>query len=177
MRQLPKRGPLPRQTTGRLQQETDHIVDAQDKKAEAAKRYGRARKARWFHPVITALGKLAGPGERCMLCSGNEPSQVEHFRPKAIFPELALTWENLLWVCGICNSAKGDRFPTGPDQTIINPLEENVWDYFFIDSKQGLRKRIKSWLQEPYQRDVADYFLNGPGRKERPFSRLFELIR
>jgi hypothetical protein len=44
-------------------------------------------------------------------------------------------------------------------------------------SKQELKERIKGWRKEPYQPDVADYFLNGPGRKESPFSNLFELIK
>jgi len=60
---------------------------------------------------------------------------VEHYRPKSVFPKLALVWENLLWACPNCNRFKGDRFPpdTEPGERILNPAEDNVWDHFFID--------------------------------------------
>jgi hypothetical protein len=99
MRTLPKPQPLRKPLVDRLANETDAIKKAVDPKAEADKRYGNARKTRWFAPVVKELGRLAGPGERCMFCSGSEASDVEHFRPKAIFPEVAMTWENTLWSC------------------------------------------------------------------------------
>jgi len=99
MRTLPKPQPLRKPLVDRLANETDAIKKAVDPKAEADKRYSNARKTRWFAPVVKELGRLAGPGERCMFCSGSEASDVEHFRPKAIFPEVAMTWENTLWSC------------------------------------------------------------------------------
>ncbi|MBF0178776.1 MAG: hypothetical protein HQM03_01985 [Magnetococcales bacterium] len=70
-----------------------------------------------------------------MWCSGNESSQIEHFRPKAVFPQFAMTWENFLWSCGICNHAKGDRFPpdTEPGAPLIDPTLEDPWRFFYID--------------------------------------------
>lgn len=173
-----------------------------------------------------------------MFCSGSESSEVEHYRPKATFPELALTWKNMLWACGICNRAKSNRFPVEAEQLLIDPLSEKVWDYFFIDefgnltarwstmhddyhpravstmsivaldrqalqearqqrlinlkervsdclillkngdlSKTQVKKRIQQWRNEAFQPDVADYFLNGPGQQEEPFSLLFSLLR
>lgn len=169
-----------------------------------------------------------------MYCSSNEPSQIEHYRPLSFFPERTFEYENYLWTCDICNrSHKGERFPpdTEPGAQILNPLDDNVWDHFFIDEEFGrliarldlatsapsdralstcaivgidrenvqirrsrrfarLRKdaqriledfragkcrqsdlaaEITSWRSEPYQVDVADYFLNGPGRLYEPF--------
>jgi len=238
MRQFPQRPALPRDITRKLSQETKLIVNAVDKKAEAARRYSNARQSKWFKPALKALRRLSGPGERCMFCSGSESSDVEHYRPKAIFPELALGWENLLWSCGICNGAKSNQFPTGADQVLINPLGENVWDFFFIDefgqltarwsiqhndqhpraistmqiikldrqalqearqqrlldlqervkdsislfesgkiSKVELKSRVGRWLKNAFQPDVADYFLNGPGREDEPFASLFTLLK
>jgi len=218
--------------------ETGLIEQASDQKAEAADRYGKARQATWFQEIINALIKISGRGERCMFCSGSESSDVEHFRPKSIFPTLALTWENLLWVCTICNRAKANQFPPDLDKLLINPMQENVWDFFFIDefglltprwnlgldnqepravstmsivrldrqalqetrqsrlrnlkqqvrdgiaafkrgdlSKRQLQQRVRTWLGEPFQPDVADYFLNGPGKSEKPFSTLFETLK
>jgi hypothetical protein len=42
--------------------------------------------------------------------------------------------------------------------------------------KKEIRRRSKEWLKEPFQPDVADYFLNGPGKSEKPFSKLFEIL-
>jgi uncharacterized protein (TIGR02646 family) len=239
MRQLSGRIALPLATLKRLGVETDGIVKAADNKAEAEKRYNNARRAKWFRHVWMTLGKMAGEGERCMLCSGSEAAQVEHFRPKTIFPELAMTWENFLWCCGVCNQAKGNRFPPDTEFSgkFINPIDENVWEFFFLDefgnltprwrkerddydprafstwklmkldrqvlqecrqkrridliqrvkdtvalyrrrklSTKDLKARRAAWLAQPFQPDVADYYLNGPGGKERPFRQFLALI-
>lgn len=233
MRRLPPRAVLPQTTRKKLEKESRAIADAEDPKDEAERRYGNARKAKWFRPVVENLGAMSGSGQRCMFCSGSEASQVEHFRPKAVFPLDAMRWENFLWACGICNLSKSDRFPpdTEPGDPIINPLEEDVWSLFFIDefgnltarwrpdldnvdpraaktieiltldrdalqetrqhrlddlkarvrdslelSRQGnlkqkdLQDRYTEWCKQPFQPDVASYFLEGPGRAESPFA-------
>jgi len=169
-----------------------------------------------------------------MYCSSNEPSQVEHYRPLSAFPEQTFRYENYLWTCDICNRTyKGERFPpdTEPGAQILNPLDDNVWDYFFLSEQNGrlirkfdpvmndfmpratstcdvvgidrenvqikrqhrfrrlrldvgdplskfhagtvsledLKAEIAVLRAEPFQADVADYFLNGPGRTQEPF--------
>lgn len=56
------------------------------------------------------------PGE-----SGN--IEIEHFRPKSLYPKLAFAWENLLPVCRKCNESKRS-WDTGKEP-IINPAEED----------------------------------------------------
>jgi hypothetical protein len=36
--------------------------------------------------------------------------------------------------------------------------------------------RLEQWKSEPFQADVADYFLAGPGKKEDPFASLLALV-
>jgi 5-methylcytosine-specific restriction endonuclease McrA len=235
MRRLPARPNLSPKTVRRLAEKTKLIVDDAIPKDAAARVYTSSRQAQWFQPVIQALKQMTGAGERCMFCSGSESSQVEHFRPKAVFPVEAMIWENFFWICGICNNSKGDRFPpdTEPGERLINPVTENVWEFFFVDefgnlterwrpdinnidqhawitrqifdldrdalqqTRQArlrelkekaqdaltlfadgridapdLRQRIDSWVVQPFQPDVADYFLRGPGSTEEPFSQL-----
>jgi hypothetical protein len=239
MRTLPVPKPLEKKLSQKLSDETDAIKKASSPKAEAERRYGNARKTQWFSPVVRELKRLAGPGERCMFCSGSEASDVEHYRPKAIFPDLAMTWENYLWSCTPCNRGKLSRFPpdTGPGGKFVNPLYEKVWDFFFIDSfgiltprydraanapneravttrdflslnrdavqvsrqqrfknlkeamadtlkliearkltKKAARARVETWKSESWQPDVADYFLNGPGRIESPFKEFLAAV-
>jgi len=240
MRQLPPRQDLPEDVSNHLSQETAAIKRAANPKEEAARRYAKARAMKapgdkWFKDVIDALRNLAGSGECCMYCSRNESSQVEHFYPKGIYPERAMTWENFLWACGICNHQKGEQFPL--DYLLINPLDENVWMFFFIDEygnltprwrtdlddfdpraaktrevlgldgqilqesrqarlldlrkrvadslrlfrlgdldQEALRERLEEWLKQPFQPDVADYFFNGPGRSDSPFTEYLSLL-
>ena len=239
MRQLPKRSKLSSGTESRLVEETKKITASDIPKEEADRIYANARDTVWFRPVVRALKKLSGLGERCMFCSGSESSDVEHYRPKAVFPLLAMTWENYLWSCTPCNRVKSNQFPLAVDNSavLINPLDENVWRYFYIDAfgnltalwdvqrddfnvrwketariigldrqalqesrrsrmddlkekvhdtvsllKSGeitvsaVRGRLSKWRKQPFQPDVADYFLNGPGRGEPPFKSLFDLL-
>jgi hypothetical protein len=238
MRKLPIQGNTPKTVAKKLADETDFIRTAANPKLEAARRYENARKSAWFKPVVDKLKALSGKGQRCMYCSGSEASDVEHFKPKAVFPLLAMTWKNFLWICTPCNRQKLDRFPpdTEPGGQFINPLTEDVWAFFFID-QYGLltpryddsikalneravstrefidreavqesrferlkdlkdqvlatirllktnqitptvaRRKISTWRGQPFQPDVADYFLNGPGQNEAPFSVLFGLLQ
>jgi hypothetical protein len=45
---------------------------------------------------------------------------VEHFRPKSRFPELRTAYHNLLYACGVCNSYKGNDWPSE------QPLDDGV---------------------------------------------------
>ena len=235
MRRLPPRPTLPAVTVRRLIAKAELIEGDPDQTGAATRIYTSSRQAQWFKRITDALRQMAGPGERCMFCSGSESSQVEHFRPKAVFPLRAMAWENFFWTCGICNQSKGDRFPpdTEPGEMLIDPTTENVWEFFFVDefgnlaerwrrdlndidprarvtvrifaldrdalqqSRQlrlqdlkekvrdalillanglitvaDLRRRIGQWQVQPFQPDVADYFLQGPGRDEQPFLEL-----
>jgi uncharacterized protein (TIGR02646 family) len=170
-----------------------------------------------------------------MFCSGSESSQVEHYRPKAMYPEQTFDWGNLLWACGICNQAKGSQFDER--RRIYEPMAEDPWQLFFLDEFGNLRaridpstgdyfvravatmktlaldreplqharqhryrslcktakelvdlhavgqrtvlelqERVQELKDEPSQPDVADYFLDGPGRVEAPFKRLMEIV-
>lgn len=146
MRRLPPRPDLPVATLKRLKAETEAISAAADPKKEAERRYKNARETKWFSPVVNALKTVSGVGERCMFCSGSESSQVEHFKPKAVFTAEAMKWENFLWVCGICNQAKGDSFPQEADAQIIDPFKENVWDFFFLDEFGNLTPKWRTDL-------------------------------
>lgn len=236
MRNLPPRPTLAPDVERKLQAKTRkicRIANPQEKMERARTLYNSARGSNWFRPVINALRSLCGHGELCMYCSSNEPSQVEHYRPLSVFPEQALEYKNYLWACDICNRHKGDRFPpdTASGERILNPLEDQVWDYFFLDEKFGrlmkrtdpttgedlpravstcafvdidrenvqikrqkrlhrlrrdvqlafdnfengsltddeLRSELAELRADPFQADVADYFLNGPGREHEPF--------
>lgn len=150
MRRLPPRPDLSTQSQKRLETATTAIKNASDPKQEAERLYTNARQTKWFTKITTTLATISGPGERCMFCSGSEASQVEHFRPKAVFPNEAMTWTNFLWVCGICNQHKSDHFPpaTEPGGRFIDPTIENPWDFFEFDQFGNLCARWNDALDD-----------------------------
>ncbi len=47
----------------------------------------------------------------CGYCEETDKGEVDHFRPKSRFPELAYEWTNWVFACHNCNHAKGDKWP------------------------------------------------------------------
>jgi hypothetical protein len=136
MRNFKSRPALTNGALKQLKAKTKIILDSPTIKETAKSVYANSRKTKWFvSSVVSTLGVLAGVGQRCMFCGSNESSQVDHFRPKADFPHRAMEWENFIWICGLCNQHKGDGFPFDFEsgQLLINPLDEDVWQFFTID--------------------------------------------
>jgi 5-methylcytosine-specific restriction endonuclease McrA len=63
----------------------------------------------WRRVRMVALKKY---GPRCMCCgatpSGGATMNVDHIKPRRIFPELALDVDNLQVLCADCNHGKGN---------------------------------------------------------------------
>jgi uncharacterized protein (TIGR02646 family) len=59
--------------------------------------------------------------------------KIEHYRPKATFPDLTFAWDNLMLSCNVCNSAeyKGTRFPEAADGgPYVNPCKDDPAEHF-----------------------------------------------
>jgi len=63
-----------------------------------------------FKVVRSTLDQMCCGPRRCMYCEDSAAHEIEHFRPKSLYPGLAFVWENYLYSCGGCNRPKGDRF-------------------------------------------------------------------
>lgn len=48
--------------------------------------------------------------QRCPYCMLNEPNTWDHYLPKSDYPELAVYFGNLIFVCWGCNHKKGDHY-------------------------------------------------------------------
>lgn len=55
------------------------------------------------------LAMCSGLG-RCMYCEDSHARDVEHVRPKALYPDLVFAWANFLYACSDCNGPKGAKF-------------------------------------------------------------------
>ncbi len=69
-------------------------------------------------PTLWGKAKLAisrMSSRKCAYCespiNATRSGQVEHFKPKSLFPSLAYDWSNYFLGCGGCNGAKSDKWP------------------------------------------------------------------
>ena len=90
-----------------------------------------------------------------MYCEDSVADEVEHFRPKDLYPEVVFAWMNYLYACGPCNGRKNNKFvvmdgtgklvdvtrphkapvvrPTSGDAALIDPRRENPLDFLMLD--------------------------------------------
>ena len=47
----------------------------------------------------------------CGYCETRAKGEIDHFKPKALYPSLVYIWENWVFSCHDCNHAKGSKFP------------------------------------------------------------------
>lgn len=57
----------------------------------------------------TLAASCVGP-VRCHYCEDSEANEIEHVRPKSLFPQSVFVWENFLYACGACNRPKSNRY-------------------------------------------------------------------
>lgn len=76
---------------------------------------------------------------KCPYCGISESSHLDHFLPRAKFPEFSIYSPNLIYVCSICNSTyKGDDVVNSlGERKFFNPYFDN-----FIEDIQFLKCRI-----------------------------------
>lgn len=81
---------------------------------------------RYNHPEIKSSLTKETSG-KCMYCESYIGSvafsHIEHFRPKALYPEKTFEWENLGLGCPKCNTYKSDVFNEA--LPYVNPYFEN----------------------------------------------------
>lgn len=129
----------------------DAIIDYAARVDAAKVQFGKKNTARnaTFRKVRKTLSKMCSGARRCMYCEDSVADEVEHIRPKDLYPEAVFVWENYLYACGPCNGGKRSQFlvlvpPAGvvdvtrpPGTPVVPPAVGNP---VFIDprSEDGL---------------------------------------
>ena len=63
---------------------------------------------------------------------------IEHYRPKSVYPELAIDWNNFLLACRMCNMSKLDEFDE--NYPPINPCDDDPKNFFkYVKKEKGGR--------------------------------------
>ena len=97
-----------------------------------------ARQTQAMAEVVATLKRMSGERERCMYCLDSHGSDIEHFRPKAVYPKRMFRWRNLLLCCTECGRFKGNQFPLqGKRPLLIDPSKEEPWHYLDFDPDTG----------------------------------------
>lgn len=115
------------------------MAEASDPRSEAAALWRRkANKA--FDEIRRALREMASGLERCMYCEDGAGTDIEHFYPRASYPEHTFEWLNYLLACSACNSNyKRNEFPLDAEGAplLIDPSAEEPLEHLSLSPSTG----------------------------------------
>jgi uncharacterized protein (TIGR02646 family) len=142
----------------RLQNAVDQATDYAKRVTAAKASFSNQNKTtnKTFKVVRETLTKMCSGARRCGYCEDSVADEVEHIKPKDLYPEVVFVWENYLYSCGPCNGPKNNQFAVLNDATgelidvtrktgmpvkppekgnpaLINPREENPFDFIELD--------------------------------------------
>ncbi len=109
-------------------------------KVREVKRLWKLQKNKSFKEIRATLAAMATGRARCMYCEDSAGTDIEHFRPKATFPDRAFDWSNYLWACSYCNSnLKRDQFPCDAhgDPLLIDPTVDDPQHHLALTPTTG----------------------------------------
>ena len=116
---------------------------------------------------------------KCGYCESISRGQVDHFRPKSVFPALVYEWSNWIFSCGDCNQAKSDKWP---EEGYVDPCSASgscrPESYFTFNTKTGEIRPLDDLEQARYEKAVKtidDLNLNGEQHMKRR-GRLLEAL-
>lgn len=99
---------------------------------------------------------------KCAYCetliNAQRSQQVEHFKPKSLFPSLAYEWDNYFLACDGCNGTKSDNWPT--TGSYVRPDRDTPETLFDFDVNGGMAARQ---ADSDARRTVSDFGLDRSG--------------
>jgi hypothetical protein len=63
-----------------------------------------------FAEVRQTLDRMSPGHARCMYCEDSLADEIEHIRPKSLYPDEVFSWPNYVRSCSPCNRAKSNTF-------------------------------------------------------------------
>ena len=107
-----------------------------------------------FSEVRKQLTIMCTGAQRCVYCTDSVGDEIEHVKPKDLYPEEVFRWPNYVYACGICNGRKSNKFsvinrnkivdvtrprgspikpPISGEPVFVNPRLEDPLDYMMMD--------------------------------------------
>jgi uncharacterized protein (TIGR02646 family) len=152
---------LSTETLGELQVEQDKIdiLPTYPEQVKKASSLWSNKPDDTFDEVKLALETMCSGVQRCVYCEDSHGNQIEHMKPKQLYPNHAFVWDNYVFSCGVCNNTKRAYFavfdandkvidvtrkpkaPKVPPQdgasVFLNPRIEDGIEYLILDLKDG----------------------------------------
>ncbi|MGW4368867.1 HNH endonuclease [Nocardia takedensis] len=126
-------------TSGILARRQAKIDTADDPRAKA-KASWRTFRGSARDEVAERLSEICSGIVRCMYCEDSLATDIDHYRPKAHFPEWAFRWDNYLLACSSCNSnLKRDAFPMRAGKALlIDPTTMDPAEHLALSLSTGI---------------------------------------
>jgi len=140
------------------QSEIDNMSGYADRVAHGKSRFSARNTSSnaTFTHVKAVLTRMCQGARRCAYCEDSVADEVEHIKPKDLYPEAVFSWDNYLYACGPCNGPKNNKFailegrptqltivtrppnaavtpPLAGKAALINPRTENPLRFLFLD--------------------------------------------
>jgi hypothetical protein len=93
-----------------------------------------------FAEIREALCDMAPGRSRCMYCEDSMGTDIDHFWPKADYPQGTFCWYNYLLACSHCNSnLKREKFPRDEDgkPLLVDPTGEDPATHLLFIPENG----------------------------------------
>ena len=133
---------------------SDYADRVKEAKSQFKRRNTKSNPA--FRVVRATLKSMCKELVRCLYCEDSLADEVEHFKPKDLYPEVVFVWENYLYACGPCNGPKNNKFkvippsgthlldvtrprkakvvpPVDGDPALIDPRQEDPLKFLILD--------------------------------------------
>lgn len=106
-----------------------------DNEAELTERFKKNNKDSVWNKSYIRKPLLEMSNGKCCYCEckvgpGEREMHVDHFKPKSIYPDLVVEWENLLPSCPHCNKEKSSH--DTKTEPIVNPVEDDPREFFYL---------------------------------------------
>jgi len=99
-------------TLDQYQISVDAMADYEQRVARAKTDFERynCKGNKTFDAIKDALTKMCSGAQRCAYCEDSAADEVEHVKPKNLYPEAAFVWLNYVYACGPCNGPKSNHY-------------------------------------------------------------------
>ena len=134
-----RRVALSQTAVDKLAELTSEVLGATNPREKAQKLWNSKPKA-VFREVHRKLEEMASGRSRCMYCEDSHGTDIDHFRPKADYPQSTFEWRNYLLACSHCNSnLKRNEFPVDAEGAplLLDPSTDEPADHLSFSPSTG----------------------------------------
>jgi len=104
---------------------------------------------RAFTEITEKLIAMCPGTQRCCYCEDAMGTDIEHFKPKHLYPDIAFQWTNYLFACAACNSnAKRNQFAIIDTANVLHDVTRGKNDPV-VQPKSGKPALINPRYEDP----------------------------